>query len=176
MFQYQLQVLFKLWRRLFPCFVYLIYSEGHYDTLYWLCADVVMKRILKHDVCCGADNAVAGANGGRHTMTASVSMMTNVQCDCIDDVERELLSPLRVLPKILLMFKWLYFIFCNAFTRFYIWHSATYTLLSFICYSYDIMKWFVRYAEIKMWNQSITYTMIADVLEKQGVSVAMSLS
>ena len=31
-----------------------------------------MKCMLKHDGCCGPDNAAAGANGGVHTMTASV--------------------------------------------------------------------------------------------------------
>ena len=59
-----------------------------------------MKRILKHDGCYDADNAIADANGGCHTMTASVSMMANVQCDLNDDVEKELLSPLRVLPDV----------------------------------------------------------------------------
>ena len=37
-----------------------------------LSADVIVKRMLKHDGCCGADNTAAGANGGVHTMTASV--------------------------------------------------------------------------------------------------------
>ena len=148
-------------------YIYLLYPEGNYDTRYWLSADVIMKRIPKHDDCCGADSAVAGANGGGcHRMTASVgtgeyvthgiillrvclcdstsmtthanphavSMMTNVQQDFIDDAERELFSPLRVLPKVLLMFKRVYFVFYNGFTLFYIFHCATYTLLCFVCY------------------------------------------
>ena len=72
----------KLLRRLVPCFVYLLHPKGHYDTRYWLSADVITKHIPKHDGCCGADSAVAGANGGCHTMTASVSMMKNVQENC----------------------------------------------------------------------------------------------
>ena len=106
MLQYPLQVLSKLWRRSVPCFLYLLYPKGHYVTGYWLSADVIMKRILKHDGCCGADNAVAGANGGCHIMTASVSMMTNVQCDFTDDAERELLSPLWVYLKFYWCLKW----------------------------------------------------------------------
>ena len=82
MLQYPLQVLSKLLRRLVPCFVYLLYPKRHYDTRYWLSADVITEHILKHDDCCGADSGVAGANGGCHTMTVSVSMMTNVQENC----------------------------------------------------------------------------------------------
>ena len=147
------------------------------------------ETIPKLDGCCGADSAVAGANGGCQTMTASVgtgeyvthgiinhpyfytfalcdspsmtthasqsvvSMMINVQYDFIDDAEMELLSPLWVLHKLLLMFKRVTFIFYNGFTLFYIFHCATYTLLCFVCYLYDIMKCFVRNDEIKLWNK-----------------------
>ena len=31
-----------------------------------------MKRIPKHDGCCGADSAIAGTNGGCHAMKAPV--------------------------------------------------------------------------------------------------------
>ena len=73
----------------------------------------------------------------------------NVQYDIIDDAEREYLSPLRVLPKVLLMFKRVSFIFYNGFTLFYIFHCAIYTLF-YVCYLYDITKCFVRNDEIKL--------------------------
>ena len=55
------------------------------------------------------------------------------------------------LPKALLMFKIVSFIFCNGFALFYTLHFPTYTLLCSICYLYDIMKCFVRNDEIKLW-------------------------
>ena len=91
------------------------------------------------------DSAVAGANGGCPTMTASVNMMTNVQENCY------------LLCGFYLKFYWYlndYLLSSATVSHDFMYNScATYTLLSFMCYLYDIMKCFVRNDEIKLWNQ-----------------------
>ena len=89
----------------------------------------LMRPILLY----GSD--VCGVNVSANTPIDKVvsyymlCVMTNVQYDFIDDAERELLSPLQLLPTVLLMFKRVSFIFCNGFTLFHILHCVTYTLL-----------------------------------------------
>ena len=115
--------------------------------LYWLSADVITEHILKHDGCCGADSGVAGANGGCHTITASVSMIANVQENCY------------LHCGFYLKFYWCLndYLLSSATVShdFYVWRCATYTLVSFMFYLYDIMKCFVRNDEIKLWNQTV---------------------